>query len=217
MTAPTRRAGIVAGDDAFSRAVSAVLRSGFESAEWALTSYGSAAVRDHERVLMDGDVTVVVLDRYEPGTVERFDRAAHGTLRDWLCVAVRYPYVWVGPYVAPYQGACHRCLRMRMTQHGGLDATAERSASTPGGWAGGVSPQAELVAAGAALGLVLAGSRRNRGGDMVLVHADGLPVSRLTVVGRHLCTRCGDRSGERAPARDNARLRAILPTAGGHR
>lgn len=211
MTAGARRVGLVAGDDTFSRSVTGALTTGLTAAGWEATIRLWEPELDHERLLMDSDVTVVVLDRYARKVVERMDVAAHGTLRPWLSVTVQHPFVHIGPYVSPFQGACHECLRIRLAQHGRLDPTAERSASTSDGPARGIAPHVAVTAAAVALAMLQDGEPADRRDAMVLLHCNGLPMSRAPVVGVHRCSRCGDRLGRRPPARDNDRIRAVLP------
>jgi bacteriocin biosynthesis cyclodehydratase domain-containing protein len=215
MTA-SRQVGLVAGADPFSRTLTRALADGIAARGWRAqpSDLGTGLDGlDVERLLIGADVTVVVLDRHDPALLDRFDRASHGTLRPWLSITVRHPYVQVGPYVAPFRGACQQCLRMRLKQHGRLDPVADRSAGTPAGWARGLPPHTAVIAAGAALALLSAGPPDDRRDDMVLLHTDGMPVFRVPVVGVHLCPRCGDRSGGRPSARDNARIRAALASA----
>ena len=217
MTSSPAHVGVVAGDDAFAGAVTGSLIAGLAAAGRMVTTHGLGPDLDPERLLMGSEVTVVVLDRYDRAVVERFDVAAHGTRRPWLAITVRHPYVQVGPYVSPFRGACHRCLEMRLTHRGRLDRTAQLSGSTPGGWTRGIAPHTAATTAAVALGTLLDGAPTDRRDAMVLVHSDGLEVSRTPVVGAHLCPRCGDRLGHRPPARDNDRIRAVLPTARGPR
>lgn len=171
-----------------------------------------------ERRLAEADVTVLASDRYDRSLVDRWDVASHGTRRPWLAVVHQHPYVQLGPYVVPFKGACHACLRLRLTQHGGLDPVGERVASGAGlSPVDGLPPHLAATVAGLVLGMLLGAAPARGDSALLLVHVDGLAASRLPVTAAHFCRRCGAQPGHWPPTRDNAAIVAALPSPAGRR
>jgi bacteriocin biosynthesis cyclodehydratase domain-containing protein len=201
-------------DGPFSEFVAATLAGGLASCGW--TSRRCRLDPDvlPERLLPGGDVTVLISDRYDRSVVDRFDIASHGTRRPWLSVLHQHPYVQLGPYVDPYRGPCHACLRRRLTQHGHLDPVGELASASNGDSVSGLPPHLAVTVAGLALAILSSGGKNARG-SAFLAHVDGFTVSRLPVVAAHYCRRCGADAGAWPPKRDNTAILAALRARGG--
>jgi bacteriocin biosynthesis cyclodehydratase domain-containing protein len=162
---------------------------------------------DLPRVLVGASVTVLVSERHDLRSIDRLDAAAHGTGRPWLSITHHHPYVQVGPYVVPFRGPCHRCLRIRLEQHGHIDPVTDATASRPGvDPVRGVGAHVGVTAAGLALAMIADGVHA---GVLFQVSTHGLPIVRIPVAAAHLCPRCGAGTA-RAPARDNERIRRLV-------
>jgi bacteriocin biosynthesis cyclodehydratase domain-containing protein len=200
---------LLVDDGPFSEMVAAMLAGGLASCGWTSRRCQLHPDVAPERLLPGGDATVLISDRYDRSVVDRFDIASHGTRRPWLSVLHQHPYVQLGPYVDPYRGPCHACLRRRLTQHGHLDPVGELASASNAGSVSGLPPHLAVTVAGLALA-ILSSDGNNAEGLVFLAHVDGFTVSRLPVVAAHFCRRCGDGAGAWPPKRDNAAILAAL-------
>ncbi|WP_144122550.1 TOMM precursor leader peptide-binding protein [Catellatospora sichuanensis] len=133
---------------------------------------------------------VLVSWRPDAARTELFDELAHDRAIAWLPVVVDHPFLVVGPWVAP-GGPCYDCYRFRREQHDPKSRhraellAAYRADDTLGVY--GHLPH-HLRAAEALARLVL---QSPQPGMTVMVDLATMMVSRVDLIARHGCPRCG--------------------------
>lgn len=141
-------------------------------------------------LMVDGGTTVLVTPRFDWHEVHAFDAASHRTNRPWCFVGYAYPYVFVGPHVAPHAGPCYRCLQVRLKQHGRTEIPLEGAyLPVPGEHVEGIPPHLVYSVAGV-LGGLLDTAEPGRRDVVHLLHVNGLKVRSEVLIGVHQCERC---------------------------
>ncbi|MFC7245097.1 TOMM precursor leader peptide-binding protein [Catellatospora aurea] len=147
---------------------------------------------------------VLVSWRPEPDRARRFDELASRAGIGWLPVVVEHPWLIVGPWVAP-GGPCYDCYGFRREQH---DPKARHRAALLAAYRAddecgvyGHLPH-HLRSAEALVQLML---RSPQPGMTTMVDLSTMLVSRVDVIARHGCPRCGS-----ADTWGDPRLAAIL-------
>ncbi len=133
---------------------------------------------------------VLVSWRPEPTRTELFDRLAHERAIAWLPVVVEHPFLIAGPWVVA-GGPCYDCYRFRRRQHDPksrhrAELLAAYSANDTLGVYGHLPHH--LRAAEALIRLVL---QAPQPGMTAIVDLATMMLSRVNLIGRHGCPRCG--------------------------
>jgi bacteriocin biosynthesis cyclodehydratase domain-containing protein len=152
---------------------------------------------------------VLVSWRPEPDRADRFDELARRNAIGWLPVTVDHPHLIVGPWLAP-GGPCYDCYSFRRRQH---DPQSQRRAELTAGYRAddtlgvyGHLPH-HLRIAEALIRLML---QNPQPGMTTMVELATLMVSRVDLIARHGCPRCGT-----ADTWGDPRLATAIAEAGG--
>ncbi|MEU4266228.1 TOMM precursor leader peptide-binding protein [Streptomyces argenteolus] len=172
--------------------------------EWSLSHTGTTHGEDVEAAFAGRpDVVVASIWRSDHLLCERADELAHASGVPWLPVVLDHSVLRIGPFVAPGDGPCFRCLDQRRIQHDHqwdsshvLRAAYERDRTLgPEGFL----PQHARLAAGAAARLLnRAASGIATAGQVVTIQLSALTLSLDRVVAVHGCDRCRE-----APVRED--------------
>lgn len=138
----------------------------------------------------DAKAMVLVSWRPDPARTEVFDRLAHERAISWLPVVVDHPLLVVGPWVTP-GGPCYDCYGLRRRQHDPksrhrADLLAAYQADDTLGVYGHLPHHLRI--AEALTRLVL---QSPQPGMTTMVDLAAMAVSRVDLVARHGCARCG--------------------------
>lgn len=152
---------------------------------------GGATALDADRPQPGGARAMVLVSwRPEPDRAQRFDELAHRTGIGWLPVVVEHPWLIVGPWVAP-GGPCHDCYSFRREQH---DPKSRHRAALLAAYRAGDERGVyghlphHLRIAEALVQLML---QSPQPGMTTMVDLATTLVSRVDVIARHGCPRCG--------------------------
>ncbi|MEV4414109.1 TOMM precursor leader peptide-binding protein [Catellatospora sp. NPDC049609] len=152
---------------------------------------GGATALDADRPRPGAAAAMVLVSwRPDPVRTELFDKLAHDEGIGWLPVVVEHPFLVVGPWVAP-GGPCYDCYCFRREQHDPKSRhraellAAYRADETLGVF--GHLPH-HLRIAEALVRLVL---RSPQPGMTAMVDLATMMVSRVDLIARHGCPRCG--------------------------
>jgi len=164
------------------------------------------------------EARVLAAGRAVPHLAMAFDRSAHASATPWLAVVMAYPYLHIGPAVAPGRGACYGCWQRRLRQHAPapeLDVALQRHydehpTEQPAGHP--PPPSAELAAA-MALRVVdrLLSDPETEAGWLRQINLVSRRLSKGRGVGVHGCQHCG--LGRSESGRSHERLTVAMGRA----